>query len=218
MIVTVWPARYEPSAVDDENAVIVGAVVSIVTGSAVADVCVSVVPLSVVVAVERNLYVAPPASDAAVHVHDPVEVSAVHAEPVFDQDPVEAFVSLAEDAVATSSCTEAPTGAEPVKRSVWTEVMLSVFEAPESYVEPVESRSGTDTVGSAYRTTTIPEPPEPPAPDSPGMSQYPPPPPPPPEFADPDAPAVAFPPLAVPPEPPPPVPPEPPEVGEPQLD
>ena len=41
VIVTDCPALYEPSTVDDENAATVGAVVSIVTGSAVAEVCVS---------------------------------------------------------------------------------------------------------------------------------------------------------------------------------
>ena len=53
--VTVCVARYGPSTDDDENAVTVGAVVSIVTGSADAEVWVSVAPSSVVIAVDRNL-------------------------------------------------------------------------------------------------------------------------------------------------------------------
>jgi hypothetical protein len=51
--------------------VAVGAVRSILTGSAVADVCVSVAPSKVIVEVDRNLYV-PSMSEAAVHVQAPV--------------------------------------------------------------------------------------------------------------------------------------------------
>jgi hypothetical protein len=85
----------------------------------------------------------------------------VHAEPVVDHDPVEALVSVKDDAVAYSSCTDAPTGADPVNINVCTVVMLSVADSPVSYVESVESRSGTDTAGSTYRTMTMPEPPLP---------------------------------------------------------
>ena len=84
---------------------------------------------------------------------------AVHAEPVFVHVPVEESVSVADVAVATESWMLEVNGALPKKRNVRVDVMSSV-------VMPVSSaprRLGVVAAGSAYRTTTIPEPPAPPA-------------------------------------------------------
>jgi hypothetical protein len=85
----------------------------------------------------------------------PVVESVMHAEPVLAHVPVVMSVSVVEDAVATDSCTLAPTGAEPVNVSVRVDVMLSLFVA----LSDASVKSGVDTEGNAYRTTTIPEPP-----------------------------------------------------------
>ena len=52
------------------------------------------------------------------HVQAPVVVSAVHAEPVSAQPDPELSVSEVEDATLNESCTDAPTGAEPVNINV----------------------------------------------------------------------------------------------------
>lgn len=80
----------------------VGAVLSIVTTKAVVEVCVSVSPSMVVVAVERTLY-KPGESCAVVHDHAPVVALAVHTAPVLVHVPVVASVSEVELAVATES-------------------------------------------------------------------------------------------------------------------
>lgn len=80
-----------------------------------------------------------------VHDHEPVFVSAVQVEPESAHVPVVASVSDAELAVATESCTVAPTAAVPVNVSVRFVVMLSVDEDPLS--DAVE-RSGVVTDGS----------------------------------------------------------------------
>jgi hypothetical protein len=139
--------------------VTVGAVVSIVTASAEVDVWVSVAPSRIVIAVERNLW-RPGASSAVMQLQTPVVESAVQAEPVLVHVPVVVSVSVLDDAVATDNCTLAPTGAEPVNVSVRVEVMLSESKVPMS---DAAARSGVDTDGKAYRTTTIPEPPAAPA-------------------------------------------------------
>ena len=138
--------------------VTVGAVVSIVTGRPEEDVCVSVTPSICVVAAERNLY-RPGESSAVTQLHAPVDVSALHAEPVLVHVPVDALVSDVDDAVAYDNCTDAPIAAVPVKVSVWLEVMLSEVDTPTS---EVTLKSGVVGAGTKYRMTTIPEPPSPP--------------------------------------------------------
>jgi hypothetical protein len=98
--VSVWPKRKfpEPNRLSATD----GAVLSTVTTSAVVDVVVSVRPSRVVVAVDLNLY-KPEVSDAVLHDHAPVVEFAVHALPVFVQDPVDASVSDDELAVAINS-------------------------------------------------------------------------------------------------------------------
>ena len=90
-----------------------------------------------------------------VHDHSPVVLLAVQVEPVLVHVPLDGLVPCA----AVESCTTAPTGAEPVIVSVVLDVRLSVFDEPLS---EAAARSGSDTVGRAYRTMTIPEPPAPP--------------------------------------------------------
>jgi hypothetical protein len=89
----------------------------------------------------------PLVNTAVSQVQEPVVALAVHALPEFTP--------------STCNCTDDPTGAEPVNVSVVTDVMLSVDEIPES---SAVSRTGVDTLGTAYRITTIPVPPEPPVP------------------------------------------------------
>ena len=93
------------------------------------------------------------------HDHAPVFASAGQVEPESVHIPVLASVSDVELAVATESCTDAPTAAEPVNVSVRFVVMLSVVTVP---VSDALARSGVETTGSAYRRTTIPDPPSPP--------------------------------------------------------
>ena len=135
-----------------------GAVVSIVTVKPEEDVCVSVTPSICVIAIERNLY-SPGESSAVTQLHAPVDVSALHAEPVLVHVPVDALVSDVDDAVAYDNCTDAPIAAVPVKVSVWLEVMLSEVDTPRS---EATLKSGVVGAGTKYRMTTIPEPPSPP--------------------------------------------------------
>jgi hypothetical protein len=53
---------------------------------------------------------------------------------------------LPEETPPTYSCTVDPTGADPVNVNVVAEVMLSLFDAPES---TEETRSGVETLGTA---------------------------------------------------------------------
>lgn len=91
----------------------------------------------------------------------------MHVEPVLDQMPVVVSLSDVEVAVATESCTVAPIAADPVKVSVRFVVTLSVVMP----LSDEDARSGVDTAGSAYRTTTNPDPPAPPVADELGLSQ-----------------------------------------------
>ena len=138
--------------------VTVGAVVSIVTGRPEEDVCVSVTPSICVVAAERNLY-RPGESSAVTQLHAPVDVSALHAEPVLVHVPVDALVSEVDDAVAYDNCTDAPIAAVPAKVSVWLEVLLSEVDTPTS---EATLKSGVVVAGTKYLMTTIPDPPSPP--------------------------------------------------------
>ena len=110
------------------------------------DVDVAVESLSTVVET-AVITLSPSVSTPVSHDHTPVVEFAVHALPEFTP--------------STCNCTVEPTGAEPVNVSVVTDVMLSVDEIPES---SAVSRTGVDTLGTAYRITTIPVPPEPPVP------------------------------------------------------
>ena len=156
VMVSVWPDLSVPEPVRVRDTV--GAVVSIVAGKPEEDVCVSVTPSICVVATERNLY-RPGESSAVTQLHAPVDVSALHAEPVLVQLPVDALMSEVDDAVAYDNCTDAPIAAVPVKVSVWLEVMLSEVDTPPS---EVTLKSGVVGAGTKYRMTTIPDPPSPP--------------------------------------------------------
>jgi hypothetical protein len=157
---TVRPTPYVPSAVDDENAVTVGAVESIVTESAL-DVDVTTVSRAVDATAVSEC--APALSVPVVHDHAPVVSFARHVLPV--------------SAPPSFNWTDAPGAADPVKVSAVLVVRSSLFDAPVS--EPA-AKSGTDTAGRVYRTTTMPALAVPPAPatDCP-LSPAPPPPPPP---------------------------------------
>lgn len=99
--VSVWPDFSDPKPA--RVIVTVGAVVSMVTTCAVVLVCVSVIPSSVVVDVERILY-SPGESWAVLQVvHLPVVESAVHGDPELVHVPVVESVSVTELAVATES-------------------------------------------------------------------------------------------------------------------
>jgi hypothetical protein len=152
--------------VEEVNAVTVGAVVSTVTVR-LEDVDVTVESESTVVDI-AVIALSPAVRTPVSHVHAPVVEFAVHAFPEFTP--------------STCNCTVEPTGAEPVNVSVVTEVILSVDEAPES---SAVSRTGVDTLGTAYRITTIPDPPTPPE-----ILVPPPPPPPPPRPLVPAEPVV----------------------------
>ena len=116
-------------AVDDENDDTVGGVESTVTDNAL-DVDVTTVPSAVdATAVNER---APALKVPVVHDHAPVVSFASHALPVFVPPSL--------------SCTDAPTGAEPVNVNVVFVVMSSVDDEPES--EP-DARSGVDTAGRA---------------------------------------------------------------------
>jgi hypothetical protein len=138
--------------------VIVGVEVSIVTGRPEEDVCVSVTPSIWVIATDRNLY-SPGESSDVTQLHAPVDVSALHAEPVLVHVPEAALVSEVDDAVAYDNCTDPPIAAVPVKVSVWLEVMLSEVDTPTS---EESLKFGVVVAGTKYRMTTIPEPPSPP--------------------------------------------------------
>jgi hypothetical protein len=124
------PTPYEPSAVDDENAVTVGNTVSTVT-ERLDEVEVTVELVSVVVDTAVIAFV-PLVSTPVSHVHAPDVALAVHV--------------LPEATPSTYNCTVEPTGAEPVNVSVVADVMLSVEELPKS---SVASRSGVEVLGSA---------------------------------------------------------------------
>jgi hypothetical protein len=124
------PTPYEPSAVEDENAVTVGNTVSTVT-ERLDEVEVTVELVRVVVDTAVIAFV-PLVSTPVSHVHTPDVALAVHV--------------LPEATPSTKSCTVEPTGAEPVNVNVVVDVMLSLFNAPES---SAESRSGVDTSGRA---------------------------------------------------------------------
>ena len=78
------------------------------------------------------------------HSHTPVVGSASHVEPVLVHVPVVVSVSVADDAVATDSCTLAPTGAEPVNVRDRVVVMLSLSVA----LSDAAPRSGVETAGN----------------------------------------------------------------------
>jgi hypothetical protein len=124
------PTPYEPSAVEDENAVTVGNTVSTVT-ERLDEVEVTVELVRIVVDTAVIAFV-PLVSTPVSHVHAPDVALAVHV--------------LPEATPSTYSCTVEPTGAEPVNVSVVVDVMLSLFNAPES---SAESRSGVEMLGSA---------------------------------------------------------------------
>lgn len=69
----------------------------------------------------------------------------MHPEPVVTHEPVEALVSVDEEAVAISSCTAAPTADVPVNVSVRVDVMLSELRAPVSFAA---KRSGVVGAGT----------------------------------------------------------------------
>ena len=79
------------------------------------------------------------------HSQSPVVGSVSHEAPVLVHVSVVVSVSEADDAVATESCTLAPTGAEPVNVSVRVEVMLSSSVA----LSDAAIRSGVETPGTA---------------------------------------------------------------------
>lgn len=167
----------------DELAVIEltdGAVVSIVTVRPVAEVDVTVESLRTVDDCAVTT-LSPAVSTPVSHDHAPVVEFAVQV--------------LPEATPSTYSWTVAPTGAEPVNVNVVADVMLSVDEVPKS---SVASRSGVETSGTAYRSTTTPEPPAPPEPSI--FDTELPPPPPFPVLLKPEVPVV----LVVPPPPAPP--------------
>ena len=178
VMLIVAPALYEPSVVDDEKLDTVGAVESTVTDNA----------LDVDVTTESSAVDATAVSECAPALNVPV---------VQDQAPVVSFARqvLPVSVPPSFSWTDAPGGAEPVNVSTVLVVRSSLFDAPVS--EPA-SKSGTDTAGRAYRTTTIPDPPAPPA----NKPSPPAPPPPPPVLAVAADPAAARPPVPPPPWPP----------------
>jgi hypothetical protein len=151
---------YEPSAVDDEKLDTVGAVESMVTESAL-DVDVTTVSSAVDATAVSECR--PALSVPVVHDHAPVVSFARHVLPV--------------SAPPSFNWTDAPGAADPDKVSAVLVVRSSLFDAPVS--EPA-AKSGTDTAGRVYRTTTMPALAVPPAPatDCP-LSPAPPPPPPP---------------------------------------
>lgn len=119
--------------------------------NAVEEVCVSVDPSSVVVAIARTLYL-PAASTPVVHDHDPgsepsaaVTEFAVQADPVSVHVPVEELESESLERVAMEIWIDDPTGADPVNVNVLFEVRLSVLDDPLS---DVLLRSGSDTAGN----------------------------------------------------------------------
>ena len=165
----------------------VGAVVSMVTVR-LEDVDVTVESDKIVVD-SAVMTLSPAVRTAVSHDHAPVVLLVVQVFP--------------DDTPSTNNCTVDPTGAEPVNVSVVADVMLSVVVP----VSSAASRSGVDVVGTAYRTTTIPEPPAP-ATDA----EVEPLPPPPPKLFVPATPSTPDGPFSPPPAPPPPVPPAPPAV------
>jgi len=87
-----------------------------------------------------------------VQVHSPVVALAVHDEPVSVHVPLDGLVPCA----AVESWTTAPAGADPENVRVVSDVRLSEGDDPLS---EALARFGSVTAGSAYRTTTIPDPP-----------------------------------------------------------
>jgi len=140
----VAPALYEPSAVDDENDDTVGAVESTVTDSA----------LDVDVTTESSAVDATAVSECTPALNVPV---------VHDHAPVVSFARhvLPVSVPPSFNWTDAPGGAEPVNVSAVLVVRSSLFDTPVS--EPA-TKSGVETAGRAYRTTTMPALPAPPVP------------------------------------------------------
>jgi hypothetical protein len=112
------PTPYVPSAVDEENAVTVGKVVSIVTVKP-DDVDVTRPSVNTVVACAVTTF-APAVNTPVSHDHAPVVASAVHV--------------LPEATPSTNNCTVELAGAEPVNVSVVADVRSSVDDPPKSSV------------------------------------------------------------------------------------
>jgi hypothetical protein len=144
VMLIVAPALYEPSAVDDENDDTVGTVVSTVTESA----------LDVDVTTESSAVDATAVSECTPALNVPV---------VHDHAPVVSFARhvLPVSVPPSFNWTDAPGGAEPVNVSTVLVVRSSLFDAPVS--DPA-TKSGVETAGRAYRTTTMPALPAPPVP------------------------------------------------------
>jgi hypothetical protein len=117
-ILIVAPTPYVPSAVDEENAVTVGNVVSIVTVRP-EEVDVKRPSVNTVVACAVTLF-SPAVSTPVSHDHAPVVASAAQV--------------LPEATPSTNNCTVEPAGAEPVNVNVVADVRSSVDDPPKSSV------------------------------------------------------------------------------------